>query len=58
MKVTATKPGYFGKLREAGETFEVPDGTGKASWFEPVEQAKPEPKGKGKADTKPDESLT
>lgn len=50
MKVIATKPGYFGKLRQPGDDFEVPDGA-KGSWFEPVEKpegkkAKPqEPKG-------------
>ncbi len=47
MKVTATKPGYFGKLREVGDTFDVPDGA-KASWFKPVVEsnvpAKPKPK--------------
>lgn len=57
MKVTATKPGYFGKLREAGETFEVPDGTGKASWFEPVVEPKADTKAKAK-DKAGDESLT
>lgn len=35
MKVTATKPGYFGKLRQIGDEFDVPDGT-KASWFAPA----------------------
>ena len=42
MKVIATKLGYFGKLREPGDEFEVPDGT-KGSWFEPV---KPTAEGK------------
>lgn len=37
MKVIATKLGYFGKLRQPGDEFEVPDGT-KGSWFQPVEQ--------------------
>lgn len=32
MKVIATKPGYFGKLRAEGDVFDVPEGT-KASWF-------------------------
>lgn len=45
MKVTALKPGYFGKLRSPGDVFEVPDGA-RASWFAPVnagaEAAKPE----------------
>ncbi|MDZ7918512.1 hypothetical protein [Rhodoferax sp.] len=49
MKVTATKPGYFGKLREAGDTFEVSDGE-KATWFTP----KVEDEGKSSA-TKPGE---
>ena len=35
MKVTALKPGYFGKLREPGDAFDVPDGA-KASWFAPA----------------------
>ena len=56
MKVIATKPGYFDKLREVGETFEVPQGTGKASWFEPVAEPKAQAKGKTAADK--DESLT
>ncbi len=47
MKVIATKLGYFGKLREPGDEFEVPDGT-KGSWFQPVEQ-----KANGKAKAKP-----
>lgn len=37
MKVIALKQGYFGKLRDPGEEFEVPEGS-KASWFQPVEQ--------------------
>ena len=36
MKVIATKLGYFGKLREPGDEFEVPEGT-KGSWFKPVD---------------------
>lgn len=35
MKVIATKHGFFGKLRQPGEEFDVPDGA-KGSWFEPV----------------------
>jgi len=35
MEVIAIKQGYFGKLREPGETFAVPDGA-KASWFAPT----------------------
>ena len=48
MKVIALKQGYFGKLREPGHEFEVPDGT-TASWFEPVEQ-----KANGKGGKKPE----
>lgn len=48
MKVIATKRGYFGKLREPGDEFEVPDGT-KGSWFQPVEQ-----KANGKGGKKPE----
>lgn len=48
MKVIALKQGYFGKLREPGHEFEVPDGT-TASWFEPVkQQQKAEAKGGNK----------
>ena len=48
MKVIATKLGYFGKLREPGDEFEVPDDT-KGSWFQPVEQ-----KANGKGGKKPE----
>lgn len=48
MKVIATKLGYFGKLREPDDEFEVPDGT-KGSWFQPVEQ-----KANGKGGKKPE----
>lgn len=42
MVVVATKVGFFRKLREPGEIFEVPDGV-TASWFKPVgHEAKPE----------------
>lgn len=49
MKVIATKKGYFGKLREPGDVFDVPDKS-VASWFEPVE--KPGKGEKPKADDK------
>lgn len=39
MRVIATKPGYYGKLRQAGEEFDVPDKE-KASWFAPVVETK------------------
>lgn len=42
MKVTAIKPGYFGKLRQIGDEFDVPDGT-KASWFAPAAAADQKP---------------
>lgn len=48
MKVIATKLGYFGKLRQPGDEFDVPDGT-KGSWFQPVEQ-----KANGKGGKKPE----
>ncbi len=37
MEVIATKVGYHGKLREPGDTFEVPEGA-TASWFEPTQK--------------------
>lgn len=46
MKVIALKQGYFGRLREPGHEFEVPDGT-TASWFEPVKQQQQKPEAKG-----------
>lgn len=49
MEVQATKPGYFGKLREVGEKFEVPENA-KATWFEPTVEKKPEAKKKPGAD--------
>lgn len=50
MKVIATKLGYFGKIREPGDEFDVPD-KAKASWFEPVVDAAPA----GKKSKAPDE---
>lgn len=32
-KATATERGYFGVIREPGETFDVPDGTESCTWF-------------------------
>lgn len=46
MKVIALKQGYFGKLRQPDDQFEVPDGT-KGSWFQPVKPVKPEAEAKG-----------
>ncbi len=48
MKVIAIKKGYFGKLREPGDVFDVPDKS-KASWFEPANGKK----GKPEADKEP-----
>lgn len=46
MKVVATKTGFDGKrIRTAGETFEMPDGS-RGSWFEPVKAEKEGPKPK------------
>lgn len=42
MKVKATAQGYFGVFREVGDEFEVPDDTGKSSWFKPVKEANAE----------------
>ena len=57
MKVIALKQGYFGKLIEAGEEFDVPDGE-KATWFVPIaqaEHAKPEGEAKpAKSKAKPE----
>lgn len=57
MRVIATAKGYLGSLREAGDSFEVPDGT-TGSWFasapdlpdedRPLAEPKPR-KGRGKA---------
>lgn len=40
MKVKAIKPGFFGKLREPGDEFDVPDDA-EATWFKPVEPVVP-----------------
>jgi hypothetical protein len=42
MEVIATKLGFYGSLRRAGEKFEVSEGT-KGSWFEPTAAAASEP---------------
>jgi len=42
MQVIALKQGYFGKLRDPGEAFDVPDGA-QASWFEALDQGLPDP---------------
>lgn len=50
MIVIATKDGFYGSLRRAGDEFEVEDGL-EASWFEPKEpvSAKGEGEGEGSA---------
>lgn len=40
MRVKATQRGYFGKLREIGDVFDVPDNA-KGSWFKPVPKSAP-----------------
>jgi alkylated DNA nucleotide flippase Atl1 len=42
MKVIATAVGFSDKVRQVGETFEVPEGL-KGSWFKPVPKD-PKPK--------------
>lgn len=53
MEVITLKPGYFGKLREVGEKFDVPKGS-KSSWFSPVEAPKPD---NPKKNDKPDDIV-
>lgn len=40
MKVIALKRGFYGRLIEPGEEFEVPHGT-RGSWFAPAETKAP-----------------
>lgn len=54
MKVIATKLGYFGKLRQEGDVFEVKDDEEPATWFKPVEQAKAKKGGEKSAEQKGD----
>jgi len=42
MRVIALKQGYFGKLREPGESFEVPDDA-VATWFAARHQSTSQP---------------
>lgn len=46
MKVIATKQGFYGKIREIGDEFDVKEGE-KASWFAPKAEAE-KPKAEGK----------
>lgn len=52
MEVVATKPGFFGKLRQVGEKLDVPSGE-KASWFQPTKPAESKP-GRKPAEAKQD----
>jgi len=40
VEVRAKAKGYFGKLREAGDRFEVDDSADLGSWMEPTETEK------------------
>ena len=46
MIVIATKDGFYGSLRRAGDEFEVEEGL-EASWFEPKEPVSAEGEGEG-----------
>ncbi|MFC2533685.1 MAG: hypothetical protein ACFNVM_00430 [Neisseria elongata] len=48
MIVIATKDGFYGSLRRAGDEFEVEDGL-EASWFEPKEPVSAEGDGEESA---------
>lgn len=52
MEVIAIKPGYYGKLCQPDDKFDVPEGS-KATWFVPVEQ---KAEGKKNAAAKPKET--
>lgn len=49
MIVIATKDGFYGSLRRAGDEFEVEEGL-EASWFEPKEPVSAEGKGEGEGE--------
>ena len=40
MKVIATKKGFYGKLRRAGDEFEISDKKELGSWMKEIKQAK------------------
>lgn len=45
MKMIATARGFDGKrIREAGDEFEMPEGTKASTWFEPVSSKPKNPK--------------
>lgn len=56
MKVIAKQQGFFGKLRDPGDEFEVPDGT-KCEWFDAVEKPAEGGKAKAKPADKPADDL-
>ena len=49
MIVIATKDGFYGSLRRAGDEFEVEDGL-EASWFEPKEPVSADGEGEGEGE--------
>lgn len=49
MIVIATKDGFYGSLRRAGDEFEVEEGL-EASWFEPKEPKEPKEPASGEGD--------
>ena len=49
MIVIATKDGFYGSLRRAGDEFEVEEGV-EASWFEPKEPVSAEGEGEGEGE--------
>lgn len=49
----AKEKGFWGRLLEPGERFEVPDGTKEGRWFI-IEDAPEKPAAKGKRGEKPD----
>lgn len=49
MIVIATKDGFYGSLRRAGDEFEVEEGL-EASWFEPKEPVSAEGEGEGEGE--------
>lgn len=48
VKVRATQPGHYKRLRKAGETFSIPEKLFSSTWMEKVDapKAKPGPKAK------------
>lgn len=51
VKVRATQPGHYKRLRQVGETFNIPENLFSKTWMEKVEEkSKPGPKPKPKED--------